>query len=58
MRTRRTQFMMNNKLPKQFRFVCANIAGISYDLVGLDHADHEAISSPKYEEENKWKRRT
>ncbi|MCR5398293.1 MAG: hypothetical protein K6E68_02020 [Lachnospiraceae bacterium] len=50
--------MMNNRLPKQFRFVCANIAGSSYDLVGLDHADHEAISSPKYEEENKWKRRT
>ena len=58
MRTQRTQFMNNDRLPKQFWFVCADFAGISYDLVEVDYTDYVAISSPKYEREHKWRRRT
>ena len=58
MRARRTQFMNSSRLPKQFWFVCAKNTGISYDVAGMDYVDNAAISSPKYEEEYKWKRRT
>ncbi len=59
MRTRCTQFTNIDRLPKQSWFVCANFAGIRYDLVGMDRDnDSTTISRSDYEEKYEFKRRT